>query len=391
MNPPEQQKISEAVAKWDENCPTYLKMRHKRVAISHLVKSLPQTVQNVHQIDETHIENFVSGLLREYGSDTIKTYVYVTRVFLQWLSKEYGTALISIKMSLRLHKTNELPVLKVEGNPDCNVVDEWYLDIQHLAPETQSIYKRILSNFFSTIPDKTIDKLTPSDIRAYLLKAAASRTKSSLNNHIVALKNFGRFIAENYRIDNPAASIKKFKPEPSIGRFLTHEEYTKLLSACKRDRETHIFILLGNTGLRASEACALSWDSVAPNFTRITVIGKGRKIRTIPLNENCRKVLMKYPREPAAHITIFPKNRHVLGQICHRVGKRANIPCNPHALRHYFATELLRRGIKIAFVSKILGHSSIGITEQYYIHWQPDYLNGMTDILDQDHREGVAL
>jgi integrase/recombinase XerD len=53
-----------------------------------------------------------------------------------------------------------------------------------------------------------------------------------------------------------------------------------------------------------------------------------------------------------------------------------------HAIRHYFATELIRKGVNIYKVSKILGHASIKITESIYVHLLPIDLLGITDVLD---------
>lgn len=259
-------------------------------------------------------------------------------------------------------------------------ITEWHFDIQNLSANTQDYYKRTLSGLAAALPDKPIDKLTTAELRKYLTSLLWGRKKSTVNNSLMALRNFGRFISENYDLPNPVTPIKKFKAEPVVGRFLTNEQYQKLLTVCN-PRQKDILILLANTGLRASELCGLKWDSVEPQLTRITVIGKG-KVRVIPLNQNCREVLLKYPRELGTHINFLPKSRHVLCTLVHRIGERANIKANPHALRHLFATELLRKGVPIAFVSKILGHSSIAITEKCYIHLLPDYLLGITDVLD---------
>lgn len=279
--------------------------------------------------------------------------------------------------ALRIHRARTLL---------SEAIKEWLLDIQGLSTNTQDYYRRTLSGLAATVPDKPIDKLTTADLRKYLTSLLWGRKKSTVNNSLMALRSFGRFIAENYDLPNPAAPIKKFKAEPVVGRFLTYEQYEKLLAACKTDRQKDILILLANTGLRASELCALTWDSVSPELTRITIIGKGGKVRIVPLNQNCRNVLLKYPRVPGNTISFLPKSRKVLCNLVHRIGVRANIPANPHAnphaLRHLFATELLRRGVKIAFVSKCLGHSSIAITEKCYIHLLPDYLMGVTDVLD---------
>jgi integrase len=53
-----------------------------------------------------------------------------------------------------------------------------------------------------------------------------------------------------------------------------------------------------------------------------------------------------------------------------------------HAVRHYFATQLIRKGVNIYKVSKILGHSSVQITESTYVHLMPVDLLGITDVLD---------
>lgn len=53
-----------------------------------------------------------------------------------------------------------------------------------------------------------------------------------------------------------------------------------------------------------------------------------------------------------------------------------------HAIRHFFATQLIRKGVSIYKVSKILGHSSVKITESCYIHLVPVDLLGITDVLD---------
>ncbi len=53
-----------------------------------------------------------------------------------------------------------------------------------------------------------------------------------------------------------------------------------------------------------------------------------------------------------------------------------------HADRHFFATQLIRKGVSIYKVSKILGHSSVQTTESTYVHLMPVDLLGITDVLD---------
>ena len=58
------------------------------------------------------------------------------------------------------------------------------------------------------------------------------------------------------------------------------------------------------------------------------------------------------------------------------------IGASGHALRHYFGSELIRKGVPIAHVSKIMGHSSIATTERFYIHLLSSDLKDVTRVLD---------
>jgi integrase len=81
-------------------------------------------------------------------------------------------------------------------------------------------------------------------------------------------------------------------------------------------------------------------------------------------------------------------NRNRLYRICKRLARRAGIPrFGPHALRHYFATELYRKGVPVSLISKILGHSTTQITELIYVHFQSADLLGVTDCLESTEHE----
>ena len=55
---------------------------------------------------------------------------------------------------------------------------------------------------------------------------------------------------------------------------------------------------------------------------------------------------------------------------------------SPHVIRHSVATQMLRDGVPLAHVSKMLGHASVAITADVYGHLQPEDLRGASDVLD---------
>ena len=66
-----------------------------------------------------------------------------------------------------------------------------------------------------------------------------------------------------------------------------------------------------------------------------------------------------------------------------RMTRKLNIPrAGSHALRHYFATKCIKKGLSIYKLSKILGHSNIQTTEQIYVHLAPCDLLGELDVID---------
>ena len=221
-----------------------------------------------------------------------------------------------------------------------------------------------------------IQQIEPAHIQEYLYRLRdAGRKNRTLNCHLTAIKSFCRYYSERYQIDNPASKIKFLKEDPPQSRFLKPEEYQKILDLAPplvRDR----IMFLANTGLRASEFSSLAADNLDPQATSITITGKGRHKRTIPLNRTARSIL---PR-------IEPATPNALYLQFSRLAKKLQLPkFGPHSCRHYFATQLLLKGVPIIIVSKLLGHASIRTTERCYAHILEADLAKATCVLDESH------
>lgn len=145
-------------------------------------------------------------------------------------------------------------------------------------------------------------------------------------------------------------------------------------------RDVVILELLFGTGMRVSELCSLTTDTLAieNGIVKITIDGKGRKQRIIQLtNSEIVKIVLEY------HDTIFSRatshtpfffnqwgNRitpqTVRGIINKYVSRsKLNVHITPHLFRHTFATALLDEGVDIRYIQSLLGHSSISTTQIY--------------------------
>jgi len=265
------------------------------------------------------------------------------------------------------------------------VLDEWLCYCNRFAKTTQKYYRRVIKRFITFLDIETIDQISCRKIEKYISNSLGEGLKNSTANlHLRTIKTFCCWLARNYEVKNYSKGIRRLRTDPAEPRVLTWEEYQKVLSVCS-ETETDIIRFLFNTGCRCSEFVNLRWRDVSKDLKMLTVLGKGRKKRYVPLNDVCRGILQKYERGPDDTLLHFLRNckaRRTLYKNCARVSKRAGIPiAGPHSYRHCFATTLLLRGVPISHVSKLLGHSSIAITEKAYIHFMPDYLNGITDVL----------
>tara|TARA_B110001454_G_C12723340_1_gene436837 strand:- start:52302 stop:52916 length:615 start_codon:yes stop_codon:yes gene_type:complete len=142
----------------------------------------------------------------------------------------------------------------------------------------------------------------------------------------------------------------------------------------------YFLILIGSlTGLRVSEAANIKIGDIAENSVK--VVGKGRKLRIIPLGKRGRAAIDELIRlkdglmnqSVTSDSFLFlnrngePFTRHAVARRFTYWRCRCNIErsINYHSLRHHFATFLLNNGFNLAEVQKILGHSSPTITAMY--------------------------
>lgn len=145
-----------------------------------------------------------------------------------------------------------------------------------------------------------------------------------------------------------------------------------------------LLLLLPETGLRISEACALDRKAIVKRggAYMLRVVGKGRVSREVPLNAAARKLValaLRARRDVALFGTTTPSavRRYLRGI---RKGVRDDL--TPHVLRHTFATNLLRTGTPLEIVRRLLGHKSITTTAKY-LHPTADDLTRAVEGLNE--------
>jgi integrase len=264
---------------------------------------------------------------------------------------------------------------------------EWARETKPASWPAERLRLDKMLNLFDDLKVKNLDEVTAyhiEQIRAMLktrtiIKGEESRkvdrSKTTLNRYLQILR--GMFYrAIDWEIipgPNPLRKVK-FAREGAKIHPLTNEQVKMIMdeaTAISKKPESPIqkilpdlltFIL--NTGLRRSEALNLKWEDIRAAEAR--VLGKGAKLRTVPLNTIALGIINKQPR--SGHYVFDIPNRSsgsLLRRTMDAISKKAGVRAGLHLFRHAFATRLLASGVDIVTISEILGHGRIFISLLY--------------------------
>jgi integrase/recombinase XerC len=231
----------------------------------------------------------------------------------------------------------------------------------------------------------------------YLLQGKAA--SSSIHRKISALKSFYKFLRQENKLKiNPLVGVHLPKKGERLPHFIEENKMDRLLSdiqfpeGYEGDRDYLLIDLLYSTGMRRSELISLQWKDVDFHSQSIRVIGKGSKMRIIPLLPHIIDHLKSFRESqlelfPEAHpifvITtdrgeqlypkfVYNKVTQYLSTVT-TMGKKS-----PHVLRHSFATHLSNKGADLNAIKDLLGHSSLAST-QVYTHTSIENLKKVYD------------
>ena len=252
------------------------------------------------------------------------------------------------------------------------------------ASTTCTVYRCIMRQLLQHLSEngKQLSSQAIEDFLDAKFKAGGSRKQFNLYRMIVS--SFSTWRHRRYGIENPVDKIPKIREGTGNPRVLTEQEYKTIVDYAK-GIDKDIIRFLGNTGLRREEFRQLKWENVDPTLKFIRITGKGDKTRIVPLNSHCKEILLKYKRQDDKPLQIAAKFSGIQGAswLCKKLSRKTGIKqFGVHAIRHYFATELIRKGVSIYKVSRLLGHSSVVITQSCYVHLLPADILGITDVLD---------
>lgn len=226
---------------------------------------------------------------------------------------------------------------------------------------------------------------------------------------ITVMKSIFRYASREYRVANVLEGVimpKKIKPEIKILSKVEQRQLIQYINA-NHDLSTLGIALSLYTGLRIGELCALRWENIdiekriltvrhtiqrIQNFggnikTRL-IITEPKSIsskRDIPIPDCIIPMLMKMKGRPDSFVlsgTNKPIEPRTMQYRFKRVLKNVKLPSyNFHSLRHAFASGAVELGFDIKTLSEILGHSSVQITLDRYVHSSMEHKRNCMNLL----------
>ncbi|HKU54447.1 MAG TPA: tyrosine recombinase XerC [Rhizomicrobium sp.] len=235
------------------------------------------------------------------------------------------------------------------------------------------------------VTQKTLAKLTPADIRAFItFRRNEGLGPGGVQRALAAVRSFYKFLAKEEILENAAArSIRTPRVRRGLPRPLSVADAARAITeAGEHDvewlgaRDAALLTLLYGAGLRISEALGLKRGDV-PLGETLTVIGKGRKERSVPVLPLVALALSDYAGKipfagaPSSPLFLSRRGRAMSPReaqgLMQRLRGRLGLPekATPHALRHSFATHILQGGGDLRSVQELLGHASLSTTQVY--------------------------
>ncbi len=275
-------------------------------------------------------------------------------------------------------------------------------DVRQLSPHTIGSYQRDLASleqFCKTTGKDCIEQLVEADIRAWASQLhRRGLAGGSIQRSLSATRSFYNFLGrENGLLRNPAASVQAPRKPRKLPKTLDADEVSKYLSfdadSITARRDSAMAELFYSSGLRLAELASLEVDDIDSQSKLLTVTGKGRKTRTVPVGAVALKAIARWlqVRPPASaeggdSRALFTSNRGrriSVRNIQERLklqGRKAAMrqDVHPHMLRHSFASHMLESSGDLRAVQELLGHANISTT-QIYTHLDFQHLARVYD------------
>ena len=264
-------------------------------------------------------------------------------------------------------------------------------EYKRLAPATLDFYQWNIKPFLDFLALQEVEHLheiTPQHIRTHL---ASYSEHSSHTQHAAAraIKVWLNYCVRDKLLEaSPFERVPMPRTDKKILPALKPEEIERILSACDKPRDRAIVLTLLDSGIRARELVDLNVGHVNMSTGVLTVYsGKGKKDRVTRVGARTRKALRMYwlqrgklGKDDPAFISEKTGGRLTtsgLNQLMRKIRRLSGADnCKAHALRRTFAISMLRNGVDVHTLARLMGHADVQILKRYLDFDEEDLRRG---------------
>jgi site-specific recombinase XerD len=262
------------------------------------------------------------------------------------------------------------------------------LRARNLSGKTVSTYLASAEDFRCYLartggPGK-LAEITREHIESYIGELLGKNSAATASVRYRSLQQFFKWAVEEEEIDH--SPMERMRPPvipEKLVEGLPDEQLRRLLKVCAGKsfadrRDTAIIRVLFDTGIRRAELAGLMLDDADLDDDLVTVLGKGRRPRTVPLSPKTAQALDRYLRVRASHpqakrpeLWLGGQNRgplgyHGIGQMLERRSRQAGLGrIHAHQLRHTSVDAWLRYGGSEGDAMRLYGWRSRQMLERY--------------------------
>lgn len=228
-----------------------------------------------------------------------------------------------------------------------------------------------------------LSEISERFVRSYLgVLNEKKYEKTSISRKLSSIRGIFKFAFQhNFIVGNPILSITNPKTKRKLPDITTSGSILEIYDEIGKSNDNHelikaIFEILYGCAIRVSELCNLNISDLDLDRKTLIVLGKGNKMRVVPIGEKSIPVIHNYMLTrniPDFNTPLFltEKNQRIYPRYVHRIvgkylGKVTEIKKkSPHILRHSAATHMLDNGADLHAVKEILGHENLSTTQIY--------------------------
>ena len=254
---------------------------------------------------------------------------------------------------------------------------------QGKSPHTLDAYRRDLIELANMLPEN--QQPTRNDVvRALKQLSQRGQHPRSLARKLTSWRQYAEYLVHLGELSsNPIAHIKAPKPPERLPKAIDREQINQMIDQdipqpddVLAIRDHAMIELFYGSGLRLAELHALNVDDVLLDAGWVTVSGKGKRQRQVPLTRPSIAAIDAYLSTRYAvdgELALFT-SRHGTRLCTRQIAKRleiwsqnnqANQHISPHMLRHSYASHLLQASRDVRAVQELLGHQNLSTTQIY--------------------------